>query len=182
MVYTMKLPDFVKGSTVEPITCQGIFRWNGQQYERISVKRPYKLLDFRRERKIFFALNIPYVQKLSDKELADQIIINLVLDEGLESPFIILDPQKQVGGFMSPQTEQEQTDNPGQCTWIGWMPVPGSARFSDPGPADDPIIHNLTVMAAFRDVDFPNERNFTPAYGACVQKYEFRIVDNYRPD
>ncbi len=169
---------------VEAITCQGIFRWEGgKEFTRISVKRPYPLMALRRSRKVFFALNIPVDKTvhITEKELANQIIIDLILDEGLEAEYIVHDPQKTVGGFVSPATQQEQTDNPGKAVWIGWMPVPPYPPFMDPGEKDDPYTHNLTVKAAFRGKG-STARLFDAEHGAIVQKYEYRIVDDYKPD
>ncbi len=160
---------------VENITCQGIFRWIGQGYKRI--KKSVNYTDITRERKIFYALGIPGASTLTDKQLKNQIIIDAILDEGLESEYLITDPQKLVGGFMSPATTQEQTDNPGMCVWMGWVDLPRYSRFTEPGEKDDPIIHNLTIKAAFR-ANGQTERLFDEAHGAFIQKYEYRVIDD----
>jgi len=154
----------------EPITCQGIFAWYGQEWKRLK-KIGYK--KFTRDRKIFFALNVPNVNGLADKEIADSIIINIVLDEGLESERIITNVDRVLGGYRSPATEQEVTDNPGRCVWIGWVEIPRYAEFSDPT-----VTHNMTVKAAFRDIDNIGKRIFDAAHGAVVQRYDYEIVDD----
>jgi len=161
---------------MEPITCQGIFRWVGQEYRRI--KKSVKYTDYTRERKIFYALNVPGVSEhLTDKQLAEQIIIDIILDEGLESEYLITDPQKITGGFMSPATSQEQTDNPGNVVWLGWIDIPRYSRFTDPGEKDDPITHNVTIKAAFRPIG-STTRDFDAAHGAVYKTYEFRVIDD----
>lgn len=163
---------FANMSEVEKITCQGIFAWTGQEYKRLKKIR---FLKFTRDRKIFYALNVPGVSKLTDKQLAQKMIIDLILDEGIESPFIIHDPQKIIWGFMSPATDEEVTNNPGRVVWLGWMEIPRSARFSEPG------MHNVTVKAAFASQNI-TERVFDEAHGSVIQKYEFEIIDDYPDD
>jgi hypothetical protein len=158
---------------VEKITVQGIFRWIGTAYKRI--RKPIRYTDIAREMKIFYALNIPKASHLTDKELADLIIIDTILDEGLESEFLITDPQKVVGGFMSPATEQEQTDNPGMVVWLGWVEIPRYARFIAPGE------HNVTIKAAFKDQDYI-ARLFDEEHGGVEKRFDYEIVENRPPE
>jgi len=152
------------------ITCQGIFRWVGTAYKR--VKKTVKYTDLTRERKLFFALNVPGVSHLTDGEFADTIIIDLILDEGLESEYLITDPQKVVGGFMQPATQKEVTDNPGAVVWLGWVGIPRYARYTEPGE------HNISVQAAFRDIDKVGQRIFDDAHGAAVKRYDYEVFDD----
>jgi hypothetical protein len=158
---------------VNKITIQGIFRWVGTAYKRI--RKPIRYTDIAREMKIFYALNVPKASLLTDRLLADLMIIDTILDEGLESQFLITDPQKVMGGYMSPATEQEQTDNPGMVVWLGWIEVPRYSRFIEPGP------HNVTIKAAFRDIDVP-ERLFNEVHGGVIQRFDYEISDDRPPE
>ena len=158
-------------SAVEPITCQGIFAWYGQEWKRLK-KIGYK--KFTRDMKIFFALNIPNASHLTDKEIADSIILDIILDQGLESERLIPDIDKVfMGGYRSPATVEEVTNNPGRCVWIGWVEIPRYADFTDPT-----VTHNATIKAAFRDIDNVGQRIFDAAHGAVIQRYDYEIVDD----
>lgn len=169
---------------ITPITCQGIFASYGQDWKRLR-KIGYR--KFTRDRKIFFPLNIPNISSLSDQEIADSIIIDIIFDEGLESERIITDASRAINGYRSPATEQEVTDNPGKCVWIGWVEIPRYAEFSTPTsilkdgkviPLEGVELHNITVKAAFRDIDNAGQRIFDAAHGAVVQRYDYEIVDD----
>lgn len=155
---------------VDKITCQGIFRWIGTAYKRI--KKTVKYTDLTRERKLFYALNVPSVSTLTDKEFADAIIIDMILDEGLESEYLITDPQKVIGGFMQPATQQEVTNNPGAVVWLGWIEIPRYARFTEPGE------HNITIKAAFRDIENIGQRIFDDAHRAVAKWYDYEVSDD----
>jgi len=155
---------------VTPITCQGIFAWFGSEWKRLK-KIGYK--KFTRDMRIFFALNIPNVSHLTDKEIADSIILDIILDQGLESERLITDIDRVLGGYRSPATVEEVTNNPGRCVWIGWVEVPRYNDFTDPT-----VTHNATIKAAFRDIDNVGQRIFDAAHGAVVQRYDYEIVDD----
>lgn len=161
-------------SVPEPIEVQGIFYWDGQEYQYLD---DIGLLKYRRDRKVFYALNVPNVEKLTDDEVADWIIIDVLLDKGIRAPWLIRDPQRVVGGCMQPQSYQEYTDNPGKRVWLGWIDVPRYARFSEPG------MHNITIKAAFKDMDADeDERLFDAEHGGVTERFEFEIVNDYKPD
>ena len=150
------------------IEVQGIFSWTGQAWRRL---RKIGIQKFRRDRKIFFALNIPDAENLTLPELAKYLAINITLDKGLESEELITDPQKINGGMMMPQTEQESTDYPGRCVWVGWIDVPRYGRFSEPGT------HNITIEAGPRE-NIGDPRDFSPEKGGVTAEFEFEIVED----
>jgi hypothetical protein len=161
-VYT-KMTDEKKALEV-----QGIFSWTGQAWKRL---RKIGVRKFTRDRKIFFALNIPDAANFTLPELAKYLAINITLDQGLESEELITDPQKVNGGMMMPQTEQESTDYPGRCVWVGWIDVPRYGRFSSPG------IHNITIEAGPRE-NIGDPRDFSPEKGGVTARFDFEILED----
>lgn len=149
------------------IEVQGIFKWTGSFWKRLKTAG---YLEMKRSMKIFFGLNVPDASDLTYPELADSMIIDIILDEGMESQWLITDPQKVSGGVMMPQTEQESTNYPGYCVFVGFADIPRYDRFFEPGE------HNVTVKAAPR-VQGSTVRDFNVA-GAVIRKYTYIILDD----
>jgi hypothetical protein len=157
---------------LKTIEIQGIFYWTGTEWKRLK-KIGY--MKYTRDRKVFFALNCPNASDLMLPQLAESMIIDIIIDEGLESEYLITDPQKVNHGLMMPATEQEITNYPGYCVWVGYVDIPRYARFSEPGE------HNITIKVAPRKKGGTG-RDFSPKRGGVIKTFTYEILDDKLPE
>ena len=158
---------------MEPIgTIQGIFKWEGQEYFTLEeIKKSI----FDRTRRIFFAINFaPGFKKIeTGKDAADSVIIDLILDDGMKSKVLIRDPQALNQGVII----SEVTDYPGEVVWLGYVNVPGYAKYSNPGE------HTVTIKVAPRKLaQYFCGRDFSPEAGGVTETFKYKIVEDRQGD
>jgi len=173
--------------SITPLEVQGVFTWTGSEYrtlKNIGFKK------FTRDRQLFYGLIVPNVKELTNGQVANSMIVDVIIDKGWKSERLITDPQKVCGGgFLQPATIEESTNNPGNRVWLGVIEIPNDdARFSQPTmeivdgklvAIDDAIPHNLTIMAALRNLQTEvGSRLFDTAHGGVTSYHEYNIVDD----
>jgi hypothetical protein len=155
---------------MEPVgTIQGIFKWEAQEY--VTLEEIKKSI-FDRARRIFFAVNFaPGFKTIeSGQDVVDNVIIDIVVDEGMKSKTLITDPQKKDNGVILPMV----TDYPGEVVWLGYFTVPGYSKYTTPGK------HTVTVKVAPRKfMQKIRTRDFSPEAGGVSQMFEYTIVDDH---
>lgn len=157
---------------VEPIgTIQGIFKWEKQEYVTLEeIKRT----NFDRHRHIFYAINFaPDFKKIkTGRDVADSVIIDIVLDEKLKSKYLVRDPHKISGGFILPFV----TDYPGEVVWLGYFEVPGYSKYFTAG------IHTVTVKVAPRKLaQYFRGRDFSAEAGGITEIFTYKMIDDRNP-